>query len=121
MLVITRYRRADNEWFVSEKDDRMSGLLRQPCPDAHSEYLAILPNRDQACEYAGLITRLHAEHPDKAPREIGNRAREIMKVALLKDPEIRARFKSFANTDEPDSSIVWEESRGQSVPARLDW
>lgn len=35
----------------------------------------------------------------------------------LETPEVRARFKSFANTDAPDTSIAWQEIREQRVPA----
>jgi hypothetical protein len=77
-LVISRYRKASNPWFVSEKDDRMSDMLKQPTPDSNSEYLLIWPTLDQACEYAALITRLHAEHPDKTPQQVRERAVDIM-------------------------------------------
>lgn len=36
------------------------------------------------------------------------------------DPAVRARFKSFVNSDQPDQRIVFVKERGQIRPARLD-
>ena len=35
---------------------------------------------------------------------------------VVKNPELRARFRHFANSDEPDESIEFERQRGQRVP-----
>jgi nitrite reductase (NADH) large subunit len=40
-------------------------------------------------------------------------------AAVVKDPEKRARFRAFANSDGADDSIEWVSERGQSRPA--DW
>ncbi len=41
-------------------------------------------------------------------------------AATLADPRSLARFRSFVNTDEPDSGIQWVEERGQPRPAPFD-
>lgn len=35
---------------------------------------------------------------------------------VVRNPELRARFRHFANTDEPDASIRFERTRGQRIP-----
>jgi nitrite reductase (NADH) large subunit len=36
--------------------------------------------------------------------------------AVVQNPELRARFKSFVNTNEQDKSLMWKEQRGQKIP-----
>ncbi|PZP94017.1 MAG: nitrite reductase (NAD(P)H), partial [Variovorax paradoxus] len=40
--------------------------------------------------------------------------------SAVTDPAVRARFKSFVNSEQPDQRIVFVKERGQIRPARLD-
>jgi nitrite reductase (NADH) large subunit len=40
--------------------------------------------------------------------------------SAVTDPAVRARFKSFVNSEQPDQRIVFVRERGQIRPARLD-
>lgn len=79
-LVIVRFRDPTGDWFVGEKDERISDLTGQPIPaTGRDAMLAVWSTRDEACEYARVVTRLLAEHPERTRGEICERARAIVK------------------------------------------
>ena len=78
-LVIVRFRDPNSHWFVGEKDEQLSALLGQPVPKTDAEsMITTWPTRPAACAYAQVVARLLAEHPDKTPRQVAHRAREIV-------------------------------------------
>lgn len=79
-LVIVRFRDPTGDWFVGVKDERMSYLTGQPIPaPGRNAMLAAWSTRDEACEYARVVTRLLAEHPERTRGEIRERAIAIVK------------------------------------------
>ena len=79
-LVITRFRDANSDWFVAEKDERLSALVHQPMPETNAGgLLTTWPTRREACAYAQVVFRLLADFPERNLVEVRERARQIVR------------------------------------------
>ena len=79
-LVITRFREPTSDWFVAEKDEKLSGLVDQPMPETNADgLLTVWPTRREACAYAAVVFRLLADNPERSKRDIRERARQIVR------------------------------------------
>ena len=80
-LVITRFRSVDSNWFVGERDEKLSPLLEQAVPvtGETDSLLTMWPTRAEACSYAAVVSRLVAAYPDRPKRDLRERAREIVR------------------------------------------